>query len=244
MSPPAAALARGRLVLTAEHASAAVPPGVWLGLPAAALSGHRAWDPGPAALARQLAAATGAPLFLGRLSRLVVDLNRRATDPAAVPRVSFGLPVPGNQALGAADRAARLARWHRPWRQAVAQAVADRAAPGAPCLHLAVHSFSPALDPVGRDFDLGLLFDPDRPLEGAWVDQLGAALAAAGLRVRHNAPYLGTDEGLPTWLRARHPDPTYAGIELEVSQGLAPAGWARVAATLGTALGGPSHRAG
>lgn len=221
-------------MLTVEHAACAVPPGVELGIPPARAGGHEGWDPGALRLAQALAAATGAPLHAGEWSRLVVDLNRREGDPGAVPASAWGLDLPGNRALDPAAREARIARWHRPWRAAVAAAI-TRALDGADrVLHLSVHSFAPALDPAARDFDLGLLFDPARPAESAWVERLAAALP--GVRLARNAPYAGTAEGHTTALRERWGDPRYAGIELELSQDAPPALVRRVAAGLAGAL--------
>ena len=209
------------LVLTVEHASCAVPPGLDLGLPAEVVSSHIGWDPGALPLAEALASARGAPLHAGAVSRLVVDLNRRESDPGAIPAVAFGVRVPGNEGLAPADRDARLRRWHRPFRAAVACDVAARVASGG-CLHLSVHSFDPSLSADRSGLDLGVLFDPARPAEVAVARALLDALVAAGLGARVNAPYAGTAEGHTTALRERHPK-GYVGIELELAQGLPPA---------------------
>jgi predicted N-formylglutamate amidohydrolase len=226
------------LLLTVEHASAAIPAGVHLGLSPEVQTSHIGWDPGARELAEALAEATGAPLIVGAWSRLVVDLNRRATDPGVVPEVAFGTVVPGNVGLSNTDRQARLARWHHPWRQAVALAVEALVARCGTVLHLSVHSFTPALDPAGRAFDLGLLFDPARPVERTWAQRLGTAGSVAGASVRENAPYAGTDEGHTTFLRERWPPDTYAGLELELSQAVSATDRVRLAHALGTALCG------
>jgi hypothetical protein len=73
---------------------------------------------------------------------------------------------------------------------------------------------------VARTADVGLLFDPRRPLEarlcGAWREALQAL--EPGLRVRRNYPYRGSADGLTTWLRGRFPARQYLGIEVEVNQ--------------------------
>ena len=203
------------LVLSCEHASNAVPPDVDLGVEPSVLASHVAWDAGALEVAQALASRTGAPLYSGQWARLVVDLNRHIDPLAVVPEVAFGVAVPGNRGLHPAARAARIAAWHRPHRDAVEAAVSQRA----PCLHLSVHSFTPALDPGSRDFDVGLLYDPARASEVGWAGRLAAALAAAGLDCRHNAPYLGTGDGLTTWLRRRFDDARYSGLEVELNQG-------------------------
>jgi predicted N-formylglutamate amidohydrolase len=88
-------------------------------------------------------------------------------------------------------------------------------------LHIGVHSFTDVLDGQVRAVDIGLLFDPARRSESelcrAW--RTGLESACDG-RVRFNEPYLGTDDGLTTALRAQFPDRAYAGVEVEVRQGL------------------------
>jgi hypothetical protein len=61
------------------------------------------------------------------------------------------------------------------------------------------------------------------------------ARRAPSLRLRRNYPYQGRCDGLTAWLRKRHPDETYVGIELEVNQRLVERGgapWDELRATL------------
>ena len=50
----------------------------------------------------------------------------------------------------------------------------------------------------------------------AWDEAVRAS--APGLVARRNYPYKGVSDSLVTHLRRRHPDRSYAGIELEVNQ--------------------------
>ncbi len=84
-----------RVLLLCDHASNALPPG-GLGLDPALLATHIAYDIGAAAVTRALAAAYGAPAFLGGWSRLLIDLNRGADDPTLVMKLSDGSIIPGN----------------------------------------------------------------------------------------------------------------------------------------------------
>jgi predicted N-formylglutamate amidohydrolase len=197
------------LVLTCEHGGNRVPAR-WREVlrPAAALlDTHRAWDPGALALAKLLARRFDAPLLSATVTRLLVDLNRSADNPAVCSRW-----VP------ARDREELLARWHAPHREAVRATIAARRV----VVHVAVHSFTPVLDGVRRNADVGLLYDPARARERALAARWRAALheLAPRLRVRMNYPYRGTSDGLTTWLRRDFPDRRYAGIELEMNQAL------------------------
>jgi predicted N-formylglutamate amidohydrolase len=72
-------LTPAQLVVSVEHASPRVPAALQgLGLTNGFLDTHFSWDPGAAAVGRFVARACGAPLHLGRWSRLVADLNRTA----------------------------------------------------------------------------------------------------------------------------------------------------------------------
>ncbi|HUH05965.1 MAG TPA: N-formylglutamate amidohydrolase [Kofleriaceae bacterium] len=209
-----------RVVVSCEHASNAVPADLDLGVEPAVLASHVAWDPGAEPLARALAAAHGTTPFLGEWTRLAADLNRPETSPAAIPTVAFGVAVPGN--IGA-DRGLRLERYHRPYWARVEAAVEAALELGG-CIHVSVHSFDGDYLPdspngqVPRDFDLGLLYDPTLAEETRLAVRLERPLAAAGLRVRHNQPYAGVDEGLVQTLRQRHASRPYIGIELELNQ--------------------------
>lgn len=90
---------------------------------------------------------------------------------------------------------------------------------------MAVHSFTPVLDGVPRNVDIGLLYDPaqgqERSFCGAWRKALAAR--APHLRIRMNQPYKGISDGFPTALRRAFPQ-HYAGVELEVNQRFAQGG--------------------
>lgn len=207
-------------VVSCEHASARVPDEVDLGLSRVDQLTHHAWDPGAQTLAAPIANGLGCGLLAGNVSRLVVDLNRTEENPEVVPAVSFGLPVPGNQDLDPAERERRLATYHRPYRAAVRGAVDGARRLTGRCLHLSIHSFVPILNGRRRDLEVGVLFDPDRSWEAEVAGALLEALRQAGWDARANQPYVGTDDGLTTSFRPCFPAETYAGIEIEASQGL------------------------
>lgn len=219
-----------RVVVTCEHASWAAPARA--GLDPAVCASHVGWDAGALEAADALGRALGVPVLAGRWTRLWVDLNRSASEPAVIPTRSFGVDVPAN-AIPEHARQQRLARdWH-PWRAEAAKRIAQAIADHGAVLHLSVHTFTPELDPAGRTFPLGVLFDPARRAEQAVADRLLSAVPEG----RANQPYAGTDDGHTTALRRDFPDPAYAGVELELNQALLgtpawPALIARIAASV------------
>ena len=112
------------MLLLADHASNRVPGDIALGLPPAMMTEHVAIDIGVDPLARALCARLDCPGVLAAVSRLVIDLNREEDAPGLIPAASDGHPVPGNRGLDAAARAARIARFWRPYHDHVSNRIA------------------------------------------------------------------------------------------------------------------------
>lgn len=204
------------LLISCEHAVNTVPPELAPLFRGAetVLASHRGWDPGALTMARSWAEHWHAPLFAAEASRLVCDCNRSLGHPALWSEFTRALP--------SAEKNALLARWHHPHRDAVTAEVRRHIAAGHIVLHLAAHSFTPVLNDAVRVMDIGLLYDPGRPLERALAPlwQRDLTQIASSLRVRRNAPYRGVSDGLPTALRRLFPADRYGGFEIECNQAL------------------------
>jgi len=225
---------RRTLILTCEHAGNRIPR-QYTRLFAGAkrvLESHRGWDPGALRLGRLLARHLRRPLLATQWSRLLVEANRSPTNPRIWSRFTKTMPRDERQHL--------LDRYWRPHKQSVEAAIAQAITTGAQVVHVAVHTFTPVMDGVVRNADVGFLFDSKRAGEAQFARRWGALLHqhAPGLRLRYNYPYLGSADGLATWLRRRHPMRGYLGFELEVNQALAAGrGWRPVGAALAASLG-------
>jgi len=222
------------LVLSCEHATFTLPPGVDLGVSEHVLSSQAGWDHGAFDIASRLSEAVGLPVHAGAFTRMYVDLNRPVDHPDVVPAISYGAPVPGNAHLSPGDRAARIVQFHAPYWDAVRRDVRARLLDCGAVVHLSSHSFDPALDPVQRVFDVGVLYDPTHAFEAELAERLMFQLRSAGLVVRANQPYSGTGPAICTSLREELAGERYAGIELETSHAVTSTagGCARVAAAV------------
>lgn len=83
----------GRWLVTCDHASNRVPKWVAggdLGIPAADMGRHIAWDVGAAGVARALGRLLDSPVILSDFSRLVIDPNRGEDDPTLVMQLYDG----------------------------------------------------------------------------------------------------------------------------------------------------------
>lgn len=187
------------LVLLCDHASNRLPVQYGsLGLRGDALLEHFAWDPGALAVSRRLAKLLDAPLAYGRVSRLVLDVNRDPSDVDSIVETADGAPVPGNRALTGAERARRVAEVYAPYHAAVDGLLSKRKAAGRPSALVAIHTYTPALLGVPRPWHCGIIFDADARL----ADPLVAALQRQpGLVVGINQPYAASDRVYHTLAR-------------------------------------------
>lgn len=173
---------KGGIVCVSDHASNRVPEGIDLGIDHALMNEHIAIDIGVQGVAEEMAANHGIPAHLATVSRLVVDLHREEDHAHVVPQESDGHIIHGNVGC---DAKARLAEIYRPYHEAMAKWLDERA----PELIISLHSFTPKL----------ATSDEPRPWEVAFLynqDERAARLAIRffeeeGFTVGDNEPYSG-----------------------------------------------------
>ena len=214
------------LLLVADHASAAVPRGIDLGVADAVMGLHVAVDLGVAALTAALAESLGAPALLGHVSRLVIDLNREPAAPALIPAASDGIAVPGNAALGTVERSRRIEAYHAPYHRRLTALIDERA----PRLIVSVHSFTPemALGGTPRPWPIGILYNRDDRAARTGL----RLLRAAGVDAGDNEPYSGRDLNYTMDRHAEARGLPYLGIEVRQDGHADAAGVAAWAAVL------------
>lgn len=202
------------ILITCEHGGNRVPPR-YRGLfadHADLLHSHRGYDPGALAMAEDMAAALDAPLFVSTTSRLLIELNRSIGHPSLYSVATRNAPAPVRQAI--------LDQHYLPYRNQIEAHIHAAIAQGKRVVHLSSHSFTPALDGVIRNADIGLLYDPARAGEVELCHRWQARLKsqAPELNVRRNYPYTGKSDGFTAYLRRCFPADGYVGIELEINQ--------------------------
>lgn len=200
------------LIITCEHGGNDVPPR-WAPLFKEAqqtLNTHRGIDFGALEMAIALEKATQAPFFYSTVTRLLIEMNRSLHHPELFSEFSSSLSTEEKQEL--------IQAYHQPYWNPIFKKIEELG----DVFHLSMHSFTPILNGVVREAEIGILYDPERPCEEAlairWKGLLEKFLPS--FRIRMNYPYLGTSDSLVTSLRKKFFCPTYRGIELEVNQGL------------------------
>jgi predicted N-formylglutamate amidohydrolase len=202
------------LLLSCEHGGNLVPEPwrpMFLGQEEQ-LQSHRGYDLGVAEFARWLSGQMQAPLHLAEVTRLLVELNRSPGHPALFSEFSRG--------LGTRERKSLLESCYHPYREAVTRHISQLFAEQERVCHVSLHSFTPELNGVLRNTDIGLLYDPHRSREKSFCLNWQAFLAESpgGWKVRRNYPYRGKADSFVTQLRRRFPAERYLGIELELNQ--------------------------
>lgn len=175
------------IVLVCEHASNYMPQEYGgLGLGPDDLGDHIAWDPGAAALTRELSRMLDATAFLGTYSRLLIDLNRPVHVETAMPKRSEATDIPGNQNIPLDEALNRVRRIFTPFHARIQAHLDERQLAGRRTMLISIHSFSPSFLGDARPWHAGVLFNRSAALgEG-----IAAALAAdPALTVGRNEPY-------------------------------------------------------
>ena len=179
--------ARSPFVITCDHAGQLLPRSLGdLGVSAAERARHIGWDIGALGLARELAERLDGVLVAQRYSRLVIDCNRPAASPDLICVRSEATPIPGNCAVDAVSRAARIDAIYRPYHATLRALLDGRAAAARTTIYIAVHSFTPIYAGVARPWQVGVLYGPDTRLA---TPLLATLLAAGDVTVGDNQPY-------------------------------------------------------
>lgn len=182
---------KSAFIIVCDHASNHIPAEFGtLGLDAASLSSHIAWDPGAIEVARRLSDRLDATLVESSVSRLVADCNRPLDAHDLVPERSELTVIPGNTGLSVEGRERRIALAHAPFHERLARVVDDRLAQSRETLLVAIHSFTPVFMGVPRPWQVGVIHDGDMALARPVMDAL---LTEKDLDVGDNEPYSPAD---------------------------------------------------
>lgn len=199
-----------KLMITCEHASNALPASAKaLGMTAEILDTHRGYDIGALQVYKALVKEFKPDFYCsGKYSRLFIDLNRSLkNNKTATPEAKA---------------------YYKKYREPVEEFAISHVKAGEQVLHLAIHSFTPELNGIVRNADIGILYDPRIPLEHAFADIIIEEIHSKSpeLKVRKNYPYQGKTDGLCTSIRKNvhdfknHKFANYAGFEIEINQKL------------------------
>jgi predicted N-formylglutamate amidohydrolase len=176
------------VLLVCDHASCRFPAALGdMGLDPFARRCHLAVDIGAGPLTERLSESLGVTAVLAQYSRLVVDCNRQLLDPSAFLVFGDGIFIPGNSNLKQEQKTSRSDAIYWPYHGAISAQIERLRSIGPPPLFVSVHSFTPVLNGISREWQMGVLWDADEEVARVLIDDL----RTAGYQVGDNEPYSG-----------------------------------------------------
>ena len=228
------------ILLICDHASRRFPRSLGtMGLDPFARRCHLALDIGAAQLTEALADSLGATAVLCQYSRLIVDCNRQLMDPGAFLEFGDGVVVPGNRNLHREDKEQRAEEIYWPYHGAIDAQIARLRGLGVEPLFVSIHSFTPVMNGEARTWEMGVLWDTDRPTAEFFVN----GLREAGYLVGDNEPYSGkAPQDFTIDHHAEAADLPHVGIEIRQDLVLHEDGVERIAAVMHDVIAGVPPR--
>lgn len=204
------------LFLSCEHAVNTVPVAyrAYFNGHNELLNTHRGIDFGALTIAKHLSSVFHCELIQAHATRLLIDCNRKLSNPHCFSEIT--------QPLSKTVRQAIIQEYYLPYREKVIAAIDAYIKKGMQVWHLSIHSFTPIFNNLVRNADIGLLYDPrrsnERFLAKHW--QLQLKQQNSELRVRMNYPYRGITDGFTSYLRKKFDNDQYLGLEVENNQAI------------------------
>lgn len=204
------------LVLSCEHAVDTVPKEYrTLFAPfKSLLASHRGIDFGALEIAQQLHQTVPSDFIQATATRLLIDCNRSLNNRHCFSEVTETLATEKKQEL--------INQYYEPFREHVTSLIKQHIKAGFQVIHLSIHSFTPVMNGLVRNADIGLLYDPGRPSEKKFAKQwqLEIKKQTPRYKIRMNYPYNGISDGFTSAMRKQFSNNDYVGIEVESNQSL------------------------
>jgi predicted N-formylglutamate amidohydrolase len=140
-------------------------------------------------------------------SRLLIELNRSLHHKNLFSEFS--------KTLSTSEKKELIDSYYLGYRNKVESSIKNYIKEGNEVLHISVHSFTPILNSIERNCDIGLLYDSSNTDEKEFSHEFRKKILEQNslLKVRYNYPYLGKMDGFTTYLRKQFPC-SYIGIEI------------------------------
>lgn len=177
------------------------------------LKTHRAYDIGILKVFNSVTTHFQSLNYYSEISRLLIELNRSPHHKNLFSDITKQLDTETKQYI--------FNKYYLPYRTKVEAAIIREVSRKHKVIHISFHSFTPSLNGVKRNTDIGLLYDPKSNFEKRFSKKWREHISQnSNLKVRFNYPYLGVADGFTSYLRNKFGYRDYCGIELEINQKL------------------------
>lgn len=204
------------LIVSCEHAVDTIPEQYLpLFVPfKALLASHRGIDFGASAIAENIKEQIPCDLVQAVVTRLLIDCNKSLNHPRCFSKVTRDLPSDEKQTI--------ISNYYLPFRQQVMALIKQHIERGSQVWHFSIHSFTPVMNNIVRNADIGLLYDPKRLTEKMLAKQWKIEITkqSSQYKIRMNYPYKGISDGFTSAMRKQYTSEEYVGIEFEANQAL------------------------
>jgi predicted N-formylglutamate amidohydrolase len=201
-----------KIVLTCEHGGNEVPEHLQhlFSSKKQILHTHKGLDLGALDLYNQLKPLADFSIS-STTSRLLIELNRSLHHKNLFSEFS--------KTLSTSEKKELINSYYLVYRNKVEDSIRNYIKEGYEVLHISVHCFTPILNFIERNCDIGLLYDSSNINEKEFSHEFRKKILEQNslLNVRYNYPYLGKMDGFTTYLRKQF-QCNYIGIEIEVNQ--------------------------
>ncbi len=205
-----------KYILTCEHGGNNIPAQFveYFRSHQALLKTHRGYDLEIFEIFSHFSKKVKVPHFSNKISRLLIDVNRSLKSRDLFSEISKNLSETKRELI--------TQRYYLPYRSTVQTLIAKWILEKHIVYHISFHSFTPVLNGILRNADIGFLYDPKNIREKMFCSFWKSELLNENnkLRIRFNYPYLGTSDGFTTFLRKTIGIKNYCGIELEINHKL------------------------
>ena len=165
------------LVISCEHAVDTVPEEY---LPIfqpfnELLNSHRGIDFGALTIAKHLKETLPCDFVQAHTTRLLIDCNRSLNRPSCFSEITTPLPQE--------EKIKIIEQYYRPFREQVINLIQKNINQKLQVWHLSIHSFTPVMNNIIRNTDIGFLYNPQRSSEKSLCES-----ALGCLSTRHGKP--------------------------------------------------------
>ncbi|ALJ04071.1 N-formylglutamate amidohydrolase [Pseudalgibacter alginicilyticus] len=201
-----------KLIITCEHGGNHIPEKYLSFFKNAenTLCSHQGYDLGALNIFQKLKPLSNYSKY-SKTSRLLIELNRSLHHPNVFSKFT--------KQLSKTEKNTIIKTYYEPYRNNIESKIISYLNTNQRVVHISIHSFTPVLNKMERNCDIGLLFDTSKKEEKFFCKQFKSILKEqdSNFTIRYNYPYLGKADGFTSYLRKKFPE-NYLGIELEVNQ--------------------------
>ena len=170
------------------------------------------YDLGASHIVKHLHKALDCDLVQTKVTRLLIDSNHGPHHARCFSKFS--------KKLSTVEKNKLIKTYYEPFHHELQEKIATHIAQGQQVLHLSLYTFTPILKGLFLNTGIGLLYNAHRHAEKEVARIIHGLLqhSTPAYKVRHNYPFLGTNDFVLNTFRNQFSEKEYLGIKLGINQ--------------------------